>query len=655
MAQRIIGLDIGSWSIKAMVMESSLRRMSFVELRQHHLPVDAHGMPLPGELGAAIKAVLARLDVDVLTVGVPGVQVLLRELSLPFSDEKRVGPILGFQLESLLPRPLDTMVYDWHVLKKTPEGAQLLCPAADKQWLEHWLTEVRTGGSEPRHLTLSALAMGNLSPHLDLSAAGDKPIAVIDLGHRTTQVTLLRGGEVEAIRALSRGGHQVTQALAKVFGLAYADAEHIKHAELDLSGATPDGVDAQEHTRRVKVSLQALEPILRELKMTIDAMSSAKLRQGTGAGFGATAAAAAAASQTAGTALVEAAGNNSGLGGVILCGGMSRLPGMAALIERLLDAPVLEARPKGPIWEAVAQDPALLDVGLAASALALEHMRDSDPHRVNLRRGDMSLVSDYGALRARAGWLFAFLAVLLVIFFVRKAMRVSTLEEQEAQLAVRLDEYGEKTLGEKPDPDLEVKARFETVLDLVTSPPGSETDDVYPSITAFKTFYEITRIQRALNDEAERAAAAAGGGGNDLAEEPEEDEFGMPKPPSPATPPTAATPAQPVADKKQVELNSFASDLKSANVGTATLAGSAFDIVTVENFVAKLKEFGCFKKVERQETKKTSNVNHPNWTDFTIKIEVKCDLAPGAAPRADAGADKAKAADKGAAASEGGE
>ena len=77
MAQRIIGLDIGSWSIKAMVLESSLRRMSFMEMREHHLPVDAHGMPLPGELPAAIRAVLKGIDVDVLAAGVPGVQVPL--------------------------------------------------------------------------------------------------------------------------------------------------------------------------------------------------------------------------------------------------------------------------------------------------------------------------------------------------------------------------------------------------------------------------------------------------------------------------------------------------------------------------------------------------------------------------------------------------
>ncbi len=631
MAQRIIGLDIGSWSIKAMVLESSLRRMSFMEMREHHLPVDAHGMPLPGELPAAIRAVLKGIDVDVLAAGVPGVQVLLRELSLPFSDEKRIAPILGFQLESLLPRPLETMVYDWHVLKKTPDGAQLLCPAADKQWLEQWLHEVRAGGAEPRHLTLSSLAMENLTPHLDLSEVPtDRPIAIVDLGHRTTQVTLLKGGEVEAVRALSRGGHQVTQGLARALSLAYADAEHIKHHELDLSGNTPAGVDEYEHQRRMKIAVQALEPILRELKMTIDGMMQ-KLRAGGGV-----APAAPAASASAATAMVEAMPSASGLGGVILIGGMSRLPGMAQLIERLVDAPVIDPRPKGPIWEAVVQTRGLMDVGLPSSALALEHMRDNGLHRVNLRRGDMSAVSDFGALRARAGWIAAFLALLLVIFFVRKVMRVSTLEDQQALLAERLDEYADKTLGEQLDPEMEVKTRFETVLDMVTSPPGSETDEVYPSMTAFKVFYEVSRIQKALNDENARAAASA------AAPEPdeEEDEFGLPKPPTPA-PDAGAPTATPGPEKVQVELNTFAADFKAANVGAATLTGSTLNIVAVESFMAKLKEYPCFKKVERQESRKTTNVNHPNWTDFTIKIEIKCDAAT---PTSRADTDKPKAA-----------
>jgi hypothetical protein len=347
------------------------------------------------------------------------------------------------------------------------------------------------------------------------------------------------------------------------------------------------------------------------------------------------------------TAHKKTAGEVPGLGGVILTGGMSRLPGLGALIGQLLDAPVLETRTKGPLWESVAQAEGLHEVGLVAAALALEHTADAEPHRVNLRRGDMALGSDFGALRSKAGWIAAFLALMLVIFFVRKVMRVSTLEEQQQALAARLDEYGDKILGEKPDPELDVKTRFETVLDTVTSPPGSETAEVYPAMTAFKIFYEVSRIQKALNDEAARTAEASHGGGD---EEEEEDELGLPKPPTPVP---EGGEAEPAVEKRQVELNSFAADLKSGTSGQATLTGTAFDIVTVESFASQLRHYPCFKKVDRQDTRKTASPNHPNWTDFTIKIEVKCDAA-GEAPRADAG-DKTKAAGAGASAVKPGE
>ena len=77
-----------------------------------------------------------------------------------------------------------------------------------------------------------------------------------------------------------------------------------------------------------------------------------------------------------------------------------------------------------------------------------------------------------------------------------------------------------------------------------------------------------------------------------------------------------------------VELTSFAADVKTPTTAAATISGSGYDIVTIEKFAERLRQHACFKKVDRQETKKTNNPNRAGWTDFTIKIDVKCDL-PG--------------------------
>lgn len=587
MAQKIIGLDVGSWSIKAMVMQSSLRRMSLLELREHHVPTDAFGVPLPGELPSSLKAVMAGLDADAIVAGVPGVQVLLREIELPFSDEKSVAPVLAFRLDGLLPRPVDTMVYDWHVLRKGPDGAHLLCPAADKVWLEQWTAQLRAGGADPRQLSLSMLAIENLAEHLDLPI-DDSAVAVVDLGHRSTQVSLLRNGRVEAVRALSRGGHQITQAIARAMGVPYPDAERMKHEDLRVDGEAHPGsglLGPADQAALLRAAAAPIETLLREVKLTIDALGALGRR-----------------------------GERPSR--VILIGGTARLSGLPRLFEEQLGLEVESPRLKGIVWSELIADHRVREIGLPATALALEHVADATPHRVNLRRGDLGSLSDFSAIRARAGWIGAFLALILVVFFARKMMRISTLEGHEQQLAERLDDYASRVLNEKPDTTLTVPQRFADVAATVLAKPESETEQVYPQMTAFNMFFEVTRLQRQVNEEAQPQA----GQGDD---EPEEDEDGLPIPPKPAPEAKAPTSA---AEKKMIELNSFSSDVKTPTTGAVTISGSGFDIVTIEKFATRLRQHACFKKVDRQETKKTNNPNRPGWTDFTIKIDVKCDI-----------------------------
>jgi type IV pilus assembly protein PilM len=619
MAQRIIGLDIGSHSVKAMVVQSSLRRLTLTELREHHIPIDATGSPVPGELSASVKAVLAGLEADVLVAGVPGTQVLLRELDLPFSDDKNVAQVLPFRLEGLLPRPIETMVHDWHLLRKTATGAQMLCPAADKQWLEQWLKEVRGGGAEPRQLTLSMLAAENLFAHLD--APPQTTVALVDIGHRSTQLSLVKDGRIEGVRALSRGGHQVTQAIARGLSLPYPDAEHLKHTALRLDGhaasevsnedvtvlkrAMPDVDSDLSEADRVRIeraALTALEPLLRELGMTLDAM----VRPGD---------------------VIDR---------IILTGGTSRIPGIEAMLEDATGLPVERPAPKGPLWGELVHDRRLLELGLPSVALALEHVADTGGHRVNLRRGELGGFSDFSAITARAGWIAAFVGILLAIFIARKFLRISTLEGHEQILAEKLDEQSLKLLGEAQDESVAVIDRFRTVRDAVAEGTKTETEQIYPQMTAFRVFYDVTRIQHEVNLQAEPPKP-----GEDEAFE--EDEDGLPRPKAPpATPP----PAIPAAEKHQIELTSFAAEVKSPTSAAATVAGSGFDIVTIEKFASKLREHKCFKQVDRQETKKTTNPARPGWTDFTLKIEVTCG-APAETKAAKTEATDKKPADKG--------
>ncbi len=269
MAQRIIGLDVGSWSIKAAVLESSLRRAQLVAYHEHHIPSGPAGASLEGAQEAAITATLRALEPDALIAAVPGSSLLTREIQLPFSDEKRVAQVLGFELETVIPRPIEEVVYDYQIVREDEDGTTLLCPAVDRGRLESWLATLREAGADPRFLTATGISAEELVGHVEVEGA--EVVALVDLGHRTTTVSVVSNGRVEAMRTISRGGHQLTLALSRGMEVDYAQAEHIKHTGVRFDGYLPEGIEEADHGARARLVARALEPLLREVRMTLHA------------------------------------------------------------------------------------------------------------------------------------------------------------------------------------------------------------------------------------------------------------------------------------------------------------------------------------------------------------------------------------------------
>ncbi|TNF24382.1 MAG: hypothetical protein EP329_25010 [Deltaproteobacteria bacterium] len=577
MAQRIIGLDVGTWSVKAVVLESSLRRSTLVDYREHHIPSDANGGVLEGEVEASIAATLRGLDRDAITAALPGTNVLMRELELPFADDKRIQSVLGFQLESVLPRPLDEVVYDYQLLRETEDGATLLCAAVDRVKLDPWLTTLQAAGADPRVVTTTGLATANLLSHLAVDTGG-RSIAFVDLGHRTTTVTIARDGRVDAVRTISRGGHQLTQALARGLDLDYAEAEQLKHEGVRFDGYLPPGVDEAAHAQRAKLVARALEPLLREVRTTIHAHA-----------------------ERLGHPVVAA----------VAYGGTSLLPGVLDLMQRVLDMPVSPPAKTGPMWEGREIPAGLLSSGVAASALALRSVADAARHQVNFRQGEHAYESDFTAIRGKLVGVGIFVMVLIVLFFARKYLEMKRLEGQQAQLSAELDTFTEQVFGETFSGGEDPFQKFSMAQAAVMNPPETVGQSLYPAMTAFKIFYDATAVLANFNEEAAPVDAVAPTEGPTEGEDAAKDKK---------------------AEKKQVELTGFSSDVKSLtqDFQTATMSGYGYDVPTIEGFRKLLAEHRCFKKVEQVgDTKPVRYGERQGWKEFSFKIEIKCDKPEG--------------------------
>src|SRR5207302_4073610 len=121
---------------------------------------------------------------------------------------------------------------------------------------------------EPRVVGAAALSYAALRGH---AFAGDgETQAIVDFGHRHTNVCVVRDGTVLFARSIPRGGEDVTVAISDQFKLPLAQAIEAKHAQAFL--AAPGSTFASPaHAKVDAVVREALRPLMRELKQTIAA------------------------------------------------------------------------------------------------------------------------------------------------------------------------------------------------------------------------------------------------------------------------------------------------------------------------------------------------------------------------------------------------
>lgn len=586
MGQTVIGLDVGTWSVKAAVLDSGLRRFALQEVREHRIALGPDGAPVSAGVHAAVAQALEGLrDRNVIATAIPGQRVMTRELTLPFTDPKKIRSVLGFQLEEQLPVSLDELVYDYATLEAGDEGARLLCSAVERSWLRGFLDELAAAEADPKVVGLDTMAYAQLVPHLpSLEQAGEpgegdgEPVAFLDLGHTTTSVTIVRDGRVELVRTLARGGHEVTLALAEALDLDYLQAERVKHRGVRLDGRVPKGVGDAEHGPRVRVVSQALRPLVRDLRGTLHAYA----QRGGGR--------------------VERA---------FVLGGTARMPGLVPTLEGALGLRLAHAPLAAADWAqgvSGAHEPEALELSYGkAVALALAFAREAGAGVLNFRQGEFAFESDFKAVRGRAWALGLMVAALLSVFLVKQYLHLGQLEEQHQALVAALERFSADELGKKSQNFSGTKAKL-------VKPPKAEGEEIFPRLTALHALDQITADQDAVN--------------------------AMTPPTTGDKPPGPRSPSPPTGDKGKgddkdkseldeevdpalqgykVEFEAVTIDLKGA-----LIRGEVSGIEALEEFTGRLKKRRCFRAVETTDTHKSPNRERPDWLRFTVKVDIEC-------------------------------
>jgi len=386
MAQTVVGLDIGASSIKMMRLEGSLFRFEFVEFSEHPLPAN---VDLPWEqLVTNVLQVLFTdrgMKADKVVASLPGRYVSTRILALPFSDRKKIDQTLPFEIEGLIPLPLEEILLDYEILESGPEGTKVLVLFTERKLLESHLDLLREAGIDPNTVLPSSIALANLRKEISLPGQ-EEPYAVVDFGESETSLCVVHDEKIRYARAWASGSSVLTQTIQDGLEIAPTLAREKKEKAADLYPSPTPGGDSEQEWIATMLG-KALRPAVGSIRQSLLSVSKSL---------------------------------DMTVRKIYLCGKGSRLKGLDRLLAEELKVeiqPVALRGPVGSLLETEGHDPATAATSLG---LAYHAIREMAASKLNLRTGEFTYVSERAELKRQAfsvGIMACILVALALVYF----------------------------------------------------------------------------------------------------------------------------------------------------------------------------------------------------------------------------------------------
>jgi type IV pilus assembly protein PilM len=268
--QRMLAVDLGSRTTKAVQLER--RGESFV-LSSYALldaPIFEKNLSpdlLAEHLKAVIQAINPKTKSLAMTVGVT--EALVRHAEMPRMPAEDMRMVLKLNSKTYLQQDLTNYVYDIHMLPiHPPKGAdakiaaatgpqkmRVLVAGAKKQLVDDLQTGARNAGLMAEHIVPAIIGPANAFERALPEVFAKEVVALVDLGFKSSSISIMQQGEFALSRVVAIGGDKLTNGLAEILGVSYAEAEGIK---VGMPG------EVQSHLETL------LAPLARELRASID-------------------------------------------------------------------------------------------------------------------------------------------------------------------------------------------------------------------------------------------------------------------------------------------------------------------------------------------------------------------------------------------------
>ena len=229
-----VGLDIGSGLIKVVVMDHARGVPELVKVAVAPLLPDAivEGEVMdPRLVSDAIQEAMERAGAKATEVvtAVGGRDVIIKRIQTERVKEQQARELMRWEAEQHVP-DVESVELDFQVLEdeddSTPEEMSVLLVAAKRELVDAKLRILSEAGLQPRLVDVDAFALHNAF-ELNHPEAMRGAVALINVGNEITNVNVLDNGVPILTRDLAVGTRRFQEDLQRHHGLSADDAERL--------------------------------------------------------------------------------------------------------------------------------------------------------------------------------------------------------------------------------------------------------------------------------------------------------------------------------------------------------------------------------------------------------------------------------------------
>jgi type IV pilus assembly protein PilM len=232
--KNLVGVDIGSSSIKVCQLKDGRRGLEMIRLGYAPLPpetiVDGHVM----NAGAVVES-LSRIFLDAkiksrdVAMSVSGQSVIIRKITVPMMTPAELAEQIQWEAEQHIPFDIKDVQIDYEVLRRRPEAGQmdLLLVAAKRDEIQDYAQLARDAKLRPQVVDIDAFTIQNVF-EFSRGLPPDQTVALINVGASLSTLNIVARGVSTFTRDITNGGNFITEEIRKRLGVSVEHADAFK-------------------------------------------------------------------------------------------------------------------------------------------------------------------------------------------------------------------------------------------------------------------------------------------------------------------------------------------------------------------------------------------------------------------------------------------